>query len=214
MPLPDGADRSLGTFATRRDAERALAAVETDRARGAWVDPAGGKQRFSAFAEHWMRTRALRPLTRQLYERQLRLRLLPTFGAVPLAEITPKLVREWHAGLLAALPAGGRGRVTVGTSYRLLRAILSTAVEDELIPRNLCRIKGAGVVRDAPRPEITVEQLWKLAATVPDRYAALVWLASATALLRRAGSAAPAQRRSRRAHGAGGPGRGAVRRAR
>jgi integrase len=88
----------------------------------------------------------------------------------------------------------GRGAVTAETTYRILRAILTTAVDDELISKNPCRIKGAGAVRDAPRPEITVTQLWLLADAVPERYAALVLLASATAL--RSGELAALRRRN------------------
>ncbi|WP_322770684.1 site-specific integrase [Frankia sp. Cr1] len=191
---PDGKMIPLGTFAMKREADQALAATETDQTRGTWTDPSTGKQRFGAFAEHWMRTRALRPMTRTLYERQLRLRILPTFKSLAVAEITPKLVREWYAGLMAAATTNGRGVVTVETTYRLLRAILMTAVEDGLIPKNPCRIKGAGTVRDAPRPEITIAQLWKLVDTVPERYAALVLLASATAL--RSGELSALRRRN------------------
>lgn len=36
------------------------------------------------------------------------------------------------------------GPVTVAKAYRLLKAILNTAVDDGLIRRNPCRIKGAG----------------------------------------------------------------------
>lgn len=41
--------------------------------------------------------------------------------------------------------------------YRLLRAILNTAVTvDELIAANPCRIKGAGEQRAAERPALTI----------------------------------------------------------
>ncbi len=194
VPTPDGGETSIGTFALKREAEQALAAAETDQTRGTWIDPNVGKQKFGNFAEHWMKTRDLQPQTRDLYRRQLRLRILPAFATAPLNEITAGRVREWHGGLVAALPANGRGRVAIGHSYRLLHAILSTAVDDGLIPRNPCRIKGASAIRDAPRPEITISQLWKIAEVVPDRYAALVWLASATAL--RSGELAALRRRN------------------
>jgi hypothetical protein len=41
------------------------------------------------------------------------------------------------------LLAGGASGVTVAKAYRLLKAVLNTAVDDELIQRNPCRIKGA-----------------------------------------------------------------------
>ncbi|WP_239393645.1 site-specific integrase [Frankia sp. CiP3] len=194
MPGPDGTLVPLGTFTTKREADQVLAAAETDQARGMWTDPKAGQQNFGAFTTHWMRTRTLRPMTRQLYDRQLRLRILPTFGALTVGAITPKLVREWYARLMRDATQQGLGTVTVDTTYRLLRAILTTAVEDDLITKNPCRIKGAGTVRETHRPDITVEQLWRLADTVPERYRVLVWLASATAL--RSGELAALRRKN------------------
>jgi hypothetical protein len=42
--------------------------------------------------------------------------------------------------------------VTVAKAYRLLRAILNTALDDEVIRRNPCRIKGAGQEASPERP--------------------------------------------------------------
>ena len=50
----------------------------------------------------------------------------------------------------------GVSAVTVATAYRLLKAILNTAVDDGLIRRNPCRIKGAGQEKSAERPVLTV----------------------------------------------------------
>ena len=62
-------------------------------------------------------------------------------------------MRHWYASLLRRLD---RGDVTVAKAYRLLRAILNTAVADELIVRNPCTIKGGGVERTPERPVATV----------------------------------------------------------
>ena len=86
--------------------------------------------------------------------------------------MTPGAVRAWHAELSTKL-----GAATVAKCYRLLRAILSTAVADELIVRNPCKIDGAGVERAAERPTATIEQVWQLADTIPGRYRCLVVLA-------------------------------------
>jgi len=67
-------------------------------------------------------------------------------------------------------------------AYRLLRAVLNTAVDDDLIRRNLCRIVGAGIERSAERPTATVDQVFQLADTVPDRVRALILLAAFTSL--------------------------------
>lgn len=63
-------------------------------------------------------------------------------------------------------------------AYRLLRGILNTVVEDELIKRNPCRIKNAGVERPEERPVLTVPEVFRLASAVPPRFRALVLLAT------------------------------------
>jgi integrase len=59
---------------------------------------------------------------------------------------------------------------TAAKAYRLLRAVLMTAVEeDKILPRNPCRIRGAGD-EDAPeRPVLTVAQVFMLAELVGRR---------------------------------------------
>jgi hypothetical protein len=64
-----------------------------------------------------------------------------------LADIDEDAIWLWRNERLTAGPVGTRpfGPVTVAKSYRLLRAIFATAVEDDrLVRRNPCRIEGAG----------------------------------------------------------------------
>ena len=52
-------------------------------------------------------------------------------------------------------------------AYRLLRAVLMTAVdEDNILPRNPCRIRGAGDETTADRPVLTVAEVFELAERV------------------------------------------------
>jgi integrase len=74
--------------------------------------------------------------------------------------------------------AGTPGPITVAKSYRLLRSLLATAVEDGLIANNPCVIKGAGVERSPERPVATIEQVYALADAVEPRYRMLVLLAT------------------------------------
>jgi hypothetical protein len=60
------------------------------------------------------------------------------------------------------------------TRYRLLRGILPTAVEGDLIRKNPCAIRGAGVERPKERPVATIEQVYALADAIEPRYRALV----------------------------------------
>ena len=69
----------------------------------------------------------------------------------------------------------------VAKSYRMLRAILNTAViEDELIIVNPCRIKGAGEERATERPVLTLDQLYALVDLMPDRWKAFLLLKTAS----------------------------------
>lgn len=180
--LPSGEDRALGSFRTKAEASQAIAVLETDLSRGAWRPEQAGQQRFSQYAVTWLETRALKTRTREGYADHLRLRILPTLGEVPVQQITPALVRAWYARLREQADERGRGHAVLTHSYRVLRAILSTAVEDELLPRNPCRLKGAGTDPARERRLPTEQEIWALVDATPTRYRALVWLATATAL--------------------------------
>ncbi len=68
------------------------------------------------------------------------------------------------------------GRDQAAKSYRLLRAILNTAVDDELIVRNPCRIRGGGAEHADERPMIDAALVFKLADSVSERLRALIVL--------------------------------------
>lgn len=168
------------TFRTKRDAESFLASVRADVERGVWVDPDAGRVTLFEYAWHWLDQRPdLRPRSRELYESELRLHILPALGDTELAKLTTSRIRSWHAEMLNA---GRPGRTTVAKCYRLLRTILGTAVEDELIVKNPCVVKGAGVERAAERPIATIKQVYALAEAIEPRYRALVLMATFTGL--------------------------------
>jgi hypothetical protein len=57
----------------------------------------------------------------------------------------------------------------VAKAYRLLKAIMTTAVHDQLIRRNPCRIRGAGEEKSPERPVLTLGQVFVLANAFADR---------------------------------------------
>ena len=171
---------SLGVFATHAEADKTLVAASVDRHRGSWIDPRDGRITFDAYAARWLHERAtLRPRTRELYERLLRIHLLPTFGAIALGSITPSMVRQWHATLTRAEHPG---QVTIAKCYRLLRVIFATATADELIARNPCALKGAGVEHSPERPVASIADVDRLVEIAPAHMKALVLMATYTAL--------------------------------
>jgi integrase len=115
-----------------------------------------------------------------LYEGQLRRHILPVLGAIPLGKITTARVRSWHADLLTE----GPGVSTAAKCYRLLRAILTTTVEDGLIVANPCTISGAGVEPAEERAVPTLAEVFAMADAVEPRYRVLVLMAAFAGLRR------------------------------
>lgn len=168
------------TFATKTDAARYLAAVETDMARGNWFDPRAGQQWLSDYAKSWLdarrvKGRPLAPRTRELYRWQLDRHILPALGRVELRHLDATAVRTWHATLAGP---SGPGAVTAAKCYRLLRAICNTAVADGEIVRTPCVLAGAGDEHSPQRPAVTVAQVYALAEAAGPRWRALVLLAA------------------------------------
>lgn len=144
------------TYERREDAEAWLAGEHALLAREQWTHPderaraaataaeeaARGQVSFKTYAEQWIATRTNRhgsPLasrTREEYERYLDDRLAP-WAETPLARITPEGVRAWYAEQIA----DGK-KTSVGRQYDFMKSVLKTAVEDNLIHRNPCTVKG------------------------------------------------------------------------
>ncbi|MFL6113994.1 MAG: tyrosine-type recombinase/integrase, partial [Catenulispora sp.] len=179
-PGPDGIDRPAPhTFAAKTDAERWLSAVESDIVKNTWRDPDLGRVQLGSYMANWIDHRpGLRPRTLDLYRWLNRRYLEPSLRDHLLSDITPGTVRAWRADLIT----NGVSPTMVAKAYRLLRAVLNTAVADELIRRNPCRIQGAGIERAAERPTATVAQVFQLANTVPGRFRVLILLAAFTSL--------------------------------
>jgi integrase len=148
--------------------------VETDLVRGTWFDPDAGDIRLDTYAPRWLAERPveLQPRTAEIYDDLLRRHIYPTFGATALNRITSAAVRSWHASLRES----GLGSVTTAKAYRLLKAILATAVEDELLPRNPCRLKTAGIERSAERKPPSLAELELIVDAIEPRYRLLVLL--------------------------------------
>lgn len=170
------------TFPTKADAEAWLTTERALMAGSRWSPPelrsvARGELDFASYATPWLADRPLKARTRDGYQHLLDRYLLPDFGALELTAISPALVRRWWAGLDPLTP-------TVNArAYSLLKAILNTAVSDEAIPANPCRIKSASSAPTAReiRPA-TLSELDVLVEALPENRRAIALLCSWCAL--------------------------------
>jgi len=83
-----------------------------------------------------------------------------------------------RANLRTVVPLDQAGATTAAQAYRVLRAILTTAVTDGPLTTNPCQIKGAGQVAHRERGTALPAEVAQLAALMPPRYAAAVTLAA------------------------------------
>ncbi|WP_440082711.1 tyrosine-type recombinase/integrase [Streptosporangium sp. LJ11] len=167
-PGPDGRMRTgSDTYDRKGDAERALSLVEAQIIKGEWTDPDRGKIKLQDYAETWISQRAgLRPRTVDLYRWLLKKHIASHLGGVQLGKLSTAMIRQWRADLLG----NGVSVSMAAKAYRLLRAVLMTAAEeDHIISRNPCRIRGAGDEHAQERPVLTVAQVFELADLVGRR---------------------------------------------
>jgi integrase len=160
------------TFERRKDAADWLAETQTELRRGEWINPDAGRVLFRDYATAWVAERDLAETTRERYDVALRNHVLPTFGNTEVGKIREPTVRAWRK----ERQDSGIGRASIAKAYRLLHAIFNTAVDDGLIRRNPCRIKGASADRSPEREAVTLDQVFRILDTIPERYRALVLL--------------------------------------
>jgi integrase len=176
---PDGVRRfAPSTFADETTAGQWLTLRQADLIRGEWNDPDLARVLFGNYASSWVEEHELSPTTRELYEILLRLHIEPFLGRKELGKIGPETIRKWRKDLQDS----ERSADTVAKSYRLVRAIMATAVDDERIKRNPCRIKGADTAARAERPVATVKQVYALAEAIGPRFRVFILAAALTGL--------------------------------
>lgn len=196
---PDlGRHKAPSTFEKRdlavvwlRNEQRMIEDAVADEVR--WVSPderlaasrrkAEPKVRFGEYGDKWIVERRnskgepLRALTRKDYELVLAKYLVPTFGDRPIDQITRADVRTWHAKLGSTAPR------TSAKAYGLLRAIMNTAVDDELIAASPVHIRGAGAQAIKRKVEpATPAEIEMMADAMPPRLRASVIISAWCAL--------------------------------
>ena len=176
------------TFETRLDAEGWLHRQHRTASGDDWSPPAARRPALTVadYADAWMADRELKSRTRGHYAYLLNKHVMPHLGGLLVKQVTPAIVRTWHAQL-------DTGPTARAHAYALLRSIMATAVDDDLLPTNPCRIRGATKAKRARVIEpATLEELTVIAANMPDRLRLFVPLSAWCAL--RFGEAAELRR--------------------
>ena len=156
-PLGDGKQQYVGpdhklhkaphTFHSDVYAESWLAIERRKIDLGTWgtVERSDGCHFCAPTPTRWIEHRQLRPRTRAHYESMLERLILPHMGDMKIVTLTPAQIREWHAGL------GSDHHTRNAHAYALLHAICATAVQDEVLDANPCRIRAAMQTKRSPR---------------------------------------------------------------
>jgi integrase len=175
---PSGVERSKA-FDTKVQATRYANAMETDIARGEYIDPQAGKARFGPLSQRWLTSRIVDPSTLIRYETALRLHVDPVFGRRQSRSIKPSEIAGWLADL-----DGRFGPATARTAFVVLHGTLELAVDDDTIKRNPAK---ARVVK-VPSPKGGKVSVWRdetvqrIVERHPVRYRPIPILAAAAGL--------------------------------
>jgi integrase len=169
-------------FRAKAVAERWITQMESDALAGMFREDKPTDRPFSEVVEAWRETRSggLAPGTRARYEQVLRTYLLPEFGNKKVSSLTREVVKRYFA----RLDNGGMKPGTLRKVHTTLSAVLSEAVELEIIKANPC----AGALRGRRKLDhqemlfLTAEEVDRLADAITRRYRTAIYTAAFTGL--------------------------------
>lgn len=177
---PDGRQHEQGGFLSRREADKAAAALEIDAGRGEWTSPLAARTLFAEYIEtsYWPTTEHLEVSTRAAYRYLLDKHFLPRFGKLQMRRISPAVVQAW-VNDAAKTKLSARSVVKY---HALLHKIFARAVIERAVAANPCAYTELPKVITKPKRIITVEQFDAILAGIPSRHRIMVLLAIETGL--------------------------------
>jgi integrase len=132
---------------------------------GAHVAP--DKTTLAAYLQAWLSgSNDLSPKTLERYRQLAEQQIIPHLGTMPLQNLRPAQIQEWHATLLRS--GGMRGRPlsarTVGHAHRVLHRALERALRLEMITRNAATVLRPPKVESTEVAILSPEQITDLLA--------------------------------------------------
>jgi integrase len=195
LASPDGKRTQLRRrgFESKKAAQAALTALQSDRQRGLFVPPANDTL-GEFLTREWLPARSLtiRPSTALTYEQMIRNYVLPTIGNFKLQAVDGSTLNRLYSHLLTSGRTGNRKQSGPGLSVKTVRnlnGLLTRAFRDAVrwgkLQRNPCD------AADPPKgasPEMqawSAEQLRTFSVSVQSHRWAGVWALIATTGMRR-----------------------------
>jgi integrase len=188
-------DRKDKTFRDKEVAKRWITRMDAEVHGAMFAQPTNPEpvRLFKEVRAIWQETcwTGLAPNTTTRYGQVVRTYLEPEFANMPITDMTREVVRRFFARLTREGKAPG----TVRKIHTVLSAIMSEAVELELLAANPCtRMRGLPAHRHQEPVFLNAEQVRQLAERMPTpAYRVLVYTAAYTGL--RAGELAAVRRR-------------------
>lgn len=179
-------DPNLTNKQLEKELQRQMVLFQEEVDRGTYLD--AGKVSFEEFVGKWLKDYAepnLAPKTLYRYKQLLESRIIPALGHVKLAKLQPMHLTDFYSnlredGVRSDGKLGGLSERTILHHHRLISAILTAAVQWQLILNNpASRIKAPKVEKKEARhfDEAQTEYLLQLVDKEPIKYRAMVYLA-------------------------------------
>ncbi|GIG03240.1 site-specific integrase [Catellatospora citrea] len=134
---PEGRERSK-SFPDRekKEAENFLVKIENDKRQRTYVDPQAGLVKFNVYARDWIASAQIDESTREGYLSRFNNHIAAFFNGYQLNAVTPSAIRKWLKEASEEY-----ADKTLEVTFALLAAILTAAVDDQLITSNPCKVK-------------------------------------------------------------------------
>ena len=120
-------DENGQPFYTERAAEQYAHGLETDVRRKQFINPRDGRTTVEAWAEAWLPSIDVGPLSEKEYRLRLKNHILPEWGTVAIGDLSPTAIITWEKGL-----RGRRSKNTVDAIMSVFRTMMDDAVAEKL----------------------------------------------------------------------------------
>ena len=146
---PEGRQRSAGTYASRRAAERAANREEAKVREGAWHDHSRGQVTFAEYVETvWLPSKHVETSTLAAYRSYLDKHFIPTFGRRPMGKILPTEIQRW----VTTATENGLSAASVRKYHTMLHSVFARALRDRVVTFNPCAHTAQGGQEEGPDP--------------------------------------------------------------